>query len=800
MLARADRTRERGPAAGVPPPGPRTGVPLAALACLVAALCAPSTTALAQARFRLNVPAASLQAALSRVAVVTGAQIVFDARATRGRRSPPLRGDYAVGEALDVLLAGSGLDHSLGQSGIIIVRPRLTSPVLDPAPAFQVEDVVVTARRRDERLIDVPIAVTNITGRAVEDRGARTLADFLQEAPGVGIYDTGSGISKVTIRGISTSLGANENGYYLDDLPFTGVTVPIAPDVRAWDLDRVEVLRGPQGTLFGEGAMGGTIRILTADADLDEYQARANASASRTDGGGENQGIKGAVNLPIITDVLAVRLAATHETFDGWIDNGATGEQDVNEQAYDTFRAKVLFEPTERLSLRASYWSSESEFPNGGATASDDGRLSRSVVLATGQDYRLIGASARYDLGGSGLFYGYSGNAFDRSQDGSLLGGVLTSAIAIEVDSHELRWSSTDAGPLQWTIGAYRRVAARRDRTLFPLFDLDNRSDTDTKAEAVFGEGTYTLPQAPVDITVGLRHFRDDLRNQDSNGAVAEPEIRGGYSSWNPRLSLAWRPRDDMTLYASAAKGFRSGQVQPSTSLLLADVAGVDLPPTLGQDTIWTYEIGAKADLFGRRLLVEAAAYYSQWDDVVVRIPIADTGFNGLINSQGTETRGVELSLVGRPLPGLTLAASASYIDAEYVGFVSGTGIATGAPVDDVASFTANASVDYGWSVRDGARGFARLSWQHTSPRRFDSFPEYRPGDTIDRVDARLGLAFDALTVALFADNLANDDGAIASRQVFLVGPGDLDVTSPRLRPRTLGLEVTFPLGRPGPR
>jgi outer membrane receptor protein involved in Fe transport len=130
------------------------------------------------------------------------------------------------------------------------------------------DEIMVTARKREERAIDVPIAITAVSGAALERRGAANLADFLQEAPGVGVYDGGSALGmKITIRGISTSLGANENGFYLDDLPFTGVTVPISPDVRAWDLDRVEILRGPQGTLFGEGSMGGTVRILTKGAE-----------------------------------------------------------------------------------------------------------------------------------------------------------------------------------------------------------------------------------------------------------------------------------------------------------------------------------------------------------------------------------------------------------------------------------------------------------------------------------------------------------------------------------------------------
>ena len=217
------------------------------------------------------------------------------------------------------------------------------------------DEIYVTARKRQERAIDVPIAISAVSGADLEKRGVQNLANFLQEAPGVGIYDRGNGLMKITIRGVSTSLGANENGYYLDDLPFTGVTVPLSPDVRAWDLDRVEVLRGPQGTLFGEGSLGGTVRVLTKNADLDNWEAKGSAYLSDTKGGGTNQGIKGAFNAPIVPGILGVRVAGTAEHLPGWIDNSTTGERNLNDQTFTTFRAKALFKPTDRLSINGSY-------------------------------------------------------------------------------------------------------------------------------------------------------------------------------------------------------------------------------------------------------------------------------------------------------------------------------------------------------------------------------------------------------------------------------------------------------------
>ena len=685
-------------------------------------------------------------------------------------------------------------------SVLALMAGLLPSTLLAQAPAQTPEasaddQIVVTARKREERAIDVPIAISAVSGKDLEQRGVQNLASFLQEAPGVGIYDRGNGMSKITIRGISSSLGANENGYYLDDLPFTGVTVPLSPDVRAWDLDRVEVLRGPQGTLFGEGSLGGTVRVLTKGADLENWEAKGMAYVSDTDGGGTNQGIKGAFNAPIIPGVLAVRVAGTEEKLPGWIDNDAAGLRNLNDQSYTTFRAKARFDPTERLSINGSYWFYKGDFPGGDSTATDDGQQSRATVLANSVKYRLYGLSARYDLGGAQAFYGYSHSNFDLPQSGAAAGGFLISTINIKVDAHEARLASSGTGPLQWTVGGYLRDAKRSDGFEFALFGIDNTSEVTSKARALFGEATYTLPFAPVDVTAGLRYYHERLYGFETNSGAVTDQPGDTYESWNPRFSIAWHPQKDVTVYASAAKGFRAGQLQPTAAVALAGPLGINLPAALDQDSIWSYELGAKAELFNRMLTLEGALYYSDWKDVTVRIPLGTTGFNGLINSKGSKTKGIELSATLRPVKGLTLMANGSYNDAEYAGAVPGTGIVDGAIVDDVAKYTANASADYRGPITDSVTGFGRIGWQYSSPRRFTSFSIYLPGDKINQVDARIGVEWEGMSLALFADNLTNENGATSFRTVQPISATELDIVSTRLRPRTFGLELTASFG-----
>ncbi|MBY8825887.1 TonB-dependent receptor [Sphingomonas colocasiae] len=688
-----------------------------------------------------------------------------------------------------MLLEGTGMTARWQAGGIYVISASRFGA------ADRDDDIIVTARKRAERPIDIPVALTSIGGRAMERRGGRSVAEILQEAPGVGVYDQGNGLSKIMIRGVSTSLGANENGYYLDDLPFTGVTVPLSPDVRAWDLDRIEVLRGPQGTLFGEGSMGGTIRILTKGADLDVWEAKAAGFMSGTHGGGANGGIKGALNAPIIPGILAVRVAATHERFDGWLDDDAAGTRNLNGQRFDTVRVRLRFDPVARLSITGSYWFYQGRFPTGGSLGTDNGQQSRSSVLRTTPRHRLYNGAARYDFGGAELFYGYSHSDYRLPQNGLLLGGAISAVIGIKVDSHELRLASAGGGPLQWTVGGYLRDADRNDNLDFALFGIDNVDSTRSRARAVFGEATYTPGGAPIDITAGLRYYEEDLGGYEVNSGIVTHDQGDTYRSVNPRVSIAWHPRPDATIYASAAKGFRAGQLQPTTSLALGKQFGIDLPPALGQDSIWTYELGGKADLFDHMLTIEGAIYYSDWKDVTVRIPIAATGFNGLINSKGIRSKGAELSVILRPMNGLTLSANGGYVDATYSGAVAGTGIIKGAIADDVASFTASASIDYGAQIADGVFGTARIGWQHSSPRSFVAFPGYLPGDTIDRIDARVGLDFDRVSVALFADNLTNENGATSYRLVQTIASGGTDISAFRPRPRTIGIEASLRFG-----
>ena len=699
-----------------------------------------------------------------------------------GTRKPSMRVGFLSG--FMALVAGNGT--ALAQDAARTAGGQAVAPTT-------LEEVVVTARKRSERQIDVPIALTSISGDALDQRGVSSVGAALSEVPGVNIYDRG-GSYKLSIRGISTSLGSNENGYYLDDLPFTGVTVPLNPDVRAWDIDRIEVLRGPQGTLFGEGSMGGTVRILTRDPEFNDWDAKLSLSGSSTSDGGTNRGAKAMINIPLVDDRLALRLAGTKEKFPGWIDNVVTGAQNVNLLEYTSYRAKLRFQPTDALSVGASYWHYKVDGPGGTSTADDRGDADQGVSLAAVIEYSLVGFSAAYDFGPVELAYSFADNSFELPQRGALFGGTLEATIGIDVRSNELRLASQGDGPLQWTLGAYKREAIRRDAFVFALFGLNNTSRTDATSEALFGEATWSLSSAPIDLTLGLRSVREDLKGQEANSGVPTPPAGGKYNSTNPRFIVAWRPNEAWRVYASAAKGYRSGQLQPSVSKGIGGALGIPLPDALSDDSIWTYELGTKASLADNRATFEAAIYQSDWKDVTVRIPLGATGFNGLINSKGIDVQGLEASLTTLLGEAWRLNLNASYSDAVFAGTVPGTGIKDGSPVDDHAKTTASMSLDYTTTVFGDLTGTGRFGVQYASERDFPSFgpPQYLPGDTTTTMELRFGLESRHWGVQLFVDNLTDEDGAISPRAAQQV-PGALP-TATRFRPRTIGLQVNLKL------
>jgi len=654
------------------------------------------------------------------------------------------------------------------------------------------EEVIVTAQKRSERLFDVPIAMTAFTSSMLTDSGASQLADFLKSAPGVGIVDNQSGQQNIQIRGINSTFGNAVVGYYLDELPFTLVGNTQLPDVRTYDLERIEVLRGPQGTLYGDGSLGGTIRILTYDPNLTAFDSNLDLTGSSTSSGDSNYAAKGMLNMVLKEDVAGLRLVVSEESFGGWIDNTASGKNDQNERDISNFRGKFRWVPTDRLDIVLSAWHTSADAV-GDAVAKDDMTISDPAPTYD-TEYDLFGATVRYSFDSVDLVSATS--YMDYTADSvTWIAGLFdfTDLTDQDIFSQEVRLASTGSDTFRWTSGVFYRSMDRHTEALLPAFAITQDLNLESDSYALFGEGIWTVLGGKLDLTLGLRYFEDDRRYvEEVNPALLDliqsidPTFTGvvdeSFDNVSPRFNAAYRFTDDWNVYVNVAEGFRTGQPQPALSLGLAALFGVDIPSGIDPETMWSYELGTKAMLMDGRAMFEAAIFYNDWKDLQVPVRVTPQ-VRALVNGETAVSKGVEAGFTVNATEGLTLNFTGSYTDAEFTEDVPGINIKDGDAIPNVPEFTLSASSTYRWPLTSSLGGFAYGAAQYSSELT-DALNFAVDGDSYTRVDARLGVEAAIWSAFLFADNLTDEDAAISPYYQGPAGPAT------RLRPLTIGLQL----------
>ena len=315
--------------------------------------------------------------------------------------------------------------------------------------------------------------------------------------------------------------------------------------------------------------------------------------------------------------------------------------------------------------------------------------------------------------------------------------------------------------------------------TNYPVLEHDIEADENAAANVEALTGKRRVPTVVIGDDILVEPSNDELDAWDRAEDGTVNSLQAEFDSWNPRLSLSYKPSADTTFYASAARGFRSGQLQPIGSILLAQLYDIDLPSEIAPDSIMTYELGVKSLFAEGRLLLEAALFSSRWKDVAVRVPITDQ-INGLANSDGTRNVGVEANLVYNPSRNLTLQLGGSWIDATYSADVPDTPLFKGTPVYNVPKTSITTSASYRWDIGESLRGSAFVSAHHDSARK-TSLTAGSPGDPITLANLRVGVESPTgWSAYLYGNNLTNEDGAINAR--------NLSLAANRPQPRTWGV------------
>ena len=808
--------------------------PLSWVGVLVLACASLSGTASAQPESRsieIKIPAEDLASALIDFSKQTGIQVITAGSVVDNYKTLGVSGRMSAGDALRRLLEGTPLGfHSLGPDTIgIDSRPRPSPPSNAPTsrsmpssapPADSLEaqsggsdlgEIIVTARKQKESLIDVPESISVLSGAALNRLGVQDFLDYATKIPDLSFsYGTGglgfADSRTVAIRGIS---GAGTTAIYIDDTP-----VDEAMDPRILDTERIEVLKGPQGTLFGEGSLGGAIRLVSQKPSLTDQTFKYAATAGATSyGGSPDYGFNFVDNTPV-NDFLALRVLGFVSHDAGFITRTfplADGERASldNQGAQVSYGGSIsallhfndqwealvrlLAQDQQNHGLPVTY-APLPEFEPVSLTMNravnlqeyaDEHWLMPTFQLSyQGEGWNVVSATSYLDrwvaetedategtISASEEFFGYTPQPVDEPWYQSFHTKRLT---------EELRTTIAPGARISGTVGGYFSNDAASNvigpyvmpglssSGLFPT-DLGWFDDVNnvTKEDALFGEA-YLKPLEDTTVTLGLRKYWLRQRfeyeaNGLFNGGASAADTPNSQNGVSPKLAVEYKLDRDASVYASAAKGFRQGGgTTPLPAFCASDLAGIGLTPASAvrytSDTVWSYEVGSKAQVLDRRLLITGALYLINWQDIQQPVFLPTCGFTFTANAGAARSRGAEFELSGEIVSGLEARIGIGYDNARITEQGRSSSL-PGSFVHEVPELTATAAATYTHALTASMDGFVSSDFSHvgssTSAISSLSSPLVRPSYNV--LDARIGVRRDRNELSLYATNVTDE-------------------------------------------
>lgn len=705
----------------------------------------------------------------------------------------------------------------------------------DGTQGADTQTITVTATRRREPVRDVPLAVSAIDTDALVAAGAKDLADYIVTQPGINLSRGGRANSIVTIRGVATSGQSSATvGIYVDDVPVGsahafGDSVS-AFDQRLLDLSTIEILRGPQGTLYGASSMGGLMKYVTAQPDTRKFAGSAGAQVTHTSGGGTGMTVNGVLNAPLSAGVAGLRVSAFYDREGGYVDaTGPAGGTDINKGNASGARVALGLQPTREFSARFSAQTQtvkadgqsyiDWDFANRRPKAGDLERVDLRVAEPQKTTNTLLTATLEYDLGFARVssITGKQTGKTNSTGDFSIIYSIFVPTITrsysnirpvTEKTTQEFRIVSQTRGAFDWLAGLYygkettelgqdifQATAAQPDFRLNPLIFGPNAGFfADYKEYAVYGTGTLNVSDA-LAITFGARASKNDLDVLQRDGGVfASNKDSGGSSSDKPvtyLLAARYKINPTSSAYLRAASGYRPGG--PNLAVLSVTGQPVSQQPTYQSDSLWSYEAGYKAALPRGLGTVDLSVYEIDWSDIQVIGFLA--GGNFRTNAGKARIRGVDLATTLQATKDLSLTLALTHLDAKLAE-ASPIGAQTaraGSRLPYSARLSANASARYDFSL-SGNPAFASLSVSRVGDRntQFDgitSAPNYRlPAFT--QVDLSGGVEIGAVKLGAFVRNLTDTRGLLNmdTSQTNFGGSTRASI----IRPRTVGVSVAL--------
>jgi outer membrane receptor protein involved in Fe transport len=841
--------------------------------CLFIVGLATASDAQAMAREETSIPAQPLDSALRALARDRGFHIVYPTGLVNSLRTQGASGVFTRDEALTQLLSGTGLAFRyLDEETVTIVlastqdaaglapgessrrdeaasfwdRLRLAQTnqataaseesvasagiASEGKPGSSLEEIVVTAQKRAERLQDVPLPVTALQGSDLSATNQVSLRDYYSKVPGLNLAESAGSTQFISIRGITTSSYTNPRvGIVLEDMPF-GSSLQIGggsvvPEIDAGDLARIEVLRGPQGTLYGASSLGGLLKYVTVDPSTEGFSGRVETGLSSVRNGADaGYQLRASANIPI-SDTAAIRISGFTRQEPGYIDNPVTGIEGVNRQRISGGRLAMLWQPSGDWSVKLSglvqeqraYGANSVNLRNG------LGDLQQDDLPGTGEYYKrssTLGATLNGTLGRVALtsITGYNKTSFNGivSDDTAALGGLAGILLGVggasegnhnEVErfTQEVRLSLPLTEKIGLLLGGFCDDQDSSFTSSYYAVDtpsgrvqgmfLAARNPTRYSEYSGFTNLTFQIADR-FDIQAGARQSQLSITGNSSlegpyvpafvlqPSPVAYPEVDVRAHAFTYLLTPRFKITPDVMVYARWATGYGPGG--PNFNL----ISGA--PTQYEPEKTRVYEIGTKGEFFGRRLSVDASVYYVDWSDIQLSLqdPVTLLVYTG--NGSRAKSEGVELALKTRPLPGLSLDAWVAYDNAvltkDFPNNVSGSYGVSGDRLPNTPRYSGNFSIEQEIPLRAAATAFVggELSYvgerigNITASELRQIYPSYVKGNVY------AGVRYDSWTTSLFVDNVADKRGIVS---------GGLGLFLPHqfyyIRPRTIGLNVS---------
>lgn len=793
-----------------------------------------------------------------------------------------LKGSYSVTQALDKLLKDTDLVYKVRNDSVIVSKravnnleinrvkkgtknslfAAVSAALLSSFAATEVsaedgvkstqviEEIVVTSTKSGSRsLQDVPLTIKAFSGETLERMGVDDFVGFAGAVPGLSYQDNGPGDKKYIIRGIQ-SVGAATTGVYFDEIVITGSNGQDGggrqPDLKLVDIAQIEVLKGPQGTLYGASSMSGTIRIIPNKPNRNEYEFFAEAGFSNTARGDYSYETNFVGNIPLANGKSALRGVFYSRDNTGFIDNLGRNDKDANDEKTmggrlslsvdlaDTLtldllaiyqdlelggsafsqvhapgnRSALAFPGDPRYTLSGSYshwdhvasgWDEELDAYN----ATLNWELSHGLVTAT-SSYMDREISPPRDASWEISYYTI-GTAFEGTPEDYL--STLRQPQSRSIQSNELRYSSNWDSPFEVVVGAFYQVeefdfrsnvqGVTADGALIAQETyLDRYVEQELTQTAFFGEANYHLTDK-LTLTFGARRFDISIEQSSQTqtsftfdfSGTSTPILRtdSDETGTTYKAGLSYQLNEDILLYATYSEGFRPGG---------NNEAGINNlnppPPSYGSDSLENYELGIKSEWFEKRLLVNGAVYLMDWDDIQVRNSIP--GSSGFLDNAGkAHVLGVELDLKAYLSDafhvGMGLSLSEAELDEDQpTGALAFPGV-DGDRIPNVPEKTGNIYLEYNWMMPGiNADAYVRSDIAYVG----SSYNAFRPDDPhyikiggYTTVNLNFNMQRNNWNVSLYGTNLLNDD---ASQGVRFNTDIERHVL---LKPRTIGVRVS---------